>query len=250
MFLFKYRPFDAFTESIIRDKALFFASPKQLNDPFDCHIIPEVDCTMDEWRAFCESSVDKFYTGPAQGRQIHLDLLIEKWKKNPAEIRDILLYSARDAMGVCCFSRTATNLLMWAHYADSHRGVCLVFRLGQVAYSNDPLVTIEPVRYEEEYPRINIAHAGIESTLDTMLLTKSKVWAYEQEWRAFYPGASTLHPLKTYHLWGVIMGLGISNEQKENLIEIAKRERMGLSIATRNPNAFGISAEVIRLPEY
>jgi hypothetical protein len=36
-------------------------------------------------------------------------------------IRDV------DRAGVACFSALPDDLLMWAHYADKHRGVCLKF---------------------------------------------------------------------------------------------------------------------------
>ena len=32
-------------------------------------------------------------------------------------------------LGLLCFSRSWTNPLLWAHYADKHRGICLGFDL-------------------------------------------------------------------------------------------------------------------------
>ena len=31
--------------------------------------------------------------------------------------------------GIACFLSNCDNLLMWAHYADSHKGVCLKFNI-------------------------------------------------------------------------------------------------------------------------
>lgn len=48
---------------------------------------------------------------------------------------------------VCCFSKNMDNYLMWSHYADGHRGVCLEWEVDQdveglkdVSYSNDDII--------------------------------------------------------------------------------------------------------------
>lgn len=33
----------------------------------------------------------------------------------------------KESTGICCFSETPTNELMWAHYADEFRGICLAY---------------------------------------------------------------------------------------------------------------------------
>lgn len=64
-------------------------------------------------------------------------------------------------------SNTLFNPVMWSHYADMHRGFCLVF---------DPLVAaLFPVRYKRERPRGFSYH-------DT-ITCKGDAWAYENEYR-------------------------------------------------------------------
>jgi len=46
--------------------------------------------------------------------------------------------------GVLCFSRSWNNVLMWSHYADRHKGICLGFdvldeRTRRVRYIETPL---------------------------------------------------------------------------------------------------------------
>jgi hypothetical protein len=93
---------------------------------------------------------------------------------------------------VCCYSKSHDNLLLWAHYADGHRGLCLEYeitewektRFMEVRYTDERPVLKSIPRYPKGHPhegklRINIAREGAIS------LTKSEAWAYEMEVRSF-----------------------------------------------------------------
>jgi len=94
-------------------------------------------------------------------------------------------------MRVCCFSKSHDNLLLWAHYADSHRGLCLEYEVteeqskGQfmeVRYTDDlPVVESIPRmplgRPQEGALAINVSREG------AIFLTKGAAWAYEMECR-------------------------------------------------------------------
>jgi hypothetical protein len=62
---------------------------------------------------------------------------------------------------------------MWAHYTDSHTGICLEFDALAT-----PFVHAAEVLYRRTYPEFDITKPGYEP-----LITKSDVWAYEHEWR-------------------------------------------------------------------
>ena len=84
--------------------------------------------------------------------------------------------------GIICFSRNWQNPVLWSHYADKHRGVCLGFEvpdehLLRVIYSDDRLANDVL-----EWP------SGGEQRLDlvTKLLSlKFRHWEYEDEVRLF-----------------------------------------------------------------
>ncbi|MDO4332786.1 MAG: DUF2971 domain-containing protein [Eubacteriales bacterium] len=75
---------------------------------------------------------------------------------------------------IACFSERPDSLLMWGHYANNHRGICVGYDLKKLIENYDCL----PVIYEEELPQ-NINNAHI--LKDT--LTKYRDWEYEKEWR-------------------------------------------------------------------
>jgi hypothetical protein len=79
--------------------------------------------------------------------------------------------------GVLCFSECKTDVLLWAHYADRHKGICLGFDVsgGQAKFGR--------VQYMKErfpFPK----NLDIEFSWK-LLSTKFQAWEYEKEWRAF-----------------------------------------------------------------
>jgi hypothetical protein len=96
------------------------------------------------------------------------------------EFKKILEFEG-DKLGVLCLSEKPDDILMWAHYADRHRGFCLQFdKAGLISWR-----FCAPVKYQKLYPTF---HKFIplmeESRIDRLfLLTKSDHWKYEREWR-------------------------------------------------------------------
>ena len=96
-----------------------------------------------------------------------------------------------------CLSHTCNNILMWAHYADEHRGFVVGLDEGHAffqstAYYYDPpwgkqelnapgFGTLRDVSYKKERPNID---RGDNIPLDSFF-TKSTDWSYEKEVRIY-----------------------------------------------------------------
>src|SRR6185503_18265527 len=82
-----------------------------------------------------------------------------------------------------CVAERADDLLMWAHYGDCHRGVCIGFaRDSEGTFGR----TVLPVEYREDYPRLTAANFDPSmnpNSFDQLWLTKAAAWRYEREWR-------------------------------------------------------------------
>lgn len=86
--------------------------------------------------------------------------------------------------GLMCFSDNWRSPVMWAHYADKHRGMCLGF---DVPHEEENRL-ISPVQYNIERLQFALDRTkdmyGIDGDfIRALMFTKSKEWAYEQEWR-------------------------------------------------------------------
>jgi hypothetical protein len=78
---------------------------------------------------------------------------------------------------VYCLGPDCTNLLMWSHYSEDHKGIALEFSL-----RNDVMCSALECQYHEELPLFPIDRGDDEQHL-TVLLAKSHVWKYEREFR-------------------------------------------------------------------
>lgn len=104
-----------------------------------------------------------------------------EWRDHKKAVVDFQK-TTNETIGLLCFSGDWTSPVLWSHYADKHRGICLGFNL--------TLARAQRVRYEAE--RIGIARlsqgVSIDEALESLLLcTKFKEWEYEEEWRVILP---------------------------------------------------------------
>jgi hypothetical protein len=106
--LFKFRRVDKNLVKSLVSSELWYASPETLNDPFDCQI--------DLRKSFANAA-----TRAASPRKeqflaaLNSANLLENWTQKFKSV------------GVCAFSRSNDSPVMWSHYADNHKGVCLLY---------------------------------------------------------------------------------------------------------------------------
>ncbi|MFA7369250.1 MAG: DUF2971 domain-containing protein [Kiritimatiellales bacterium] len=153
------------------DGKLILSDPLSFNDPFDsklnmCHDDTEqaVAKEMEEKRGSNLSYIQNENSCRAE---------LESRRENV--FKDYRMF---------CFSENWDSLLMWAHYARSHKGLCLKIRVDPDALSR-PKDILSPVRYTTHYPEISGEDIAVKNddALKTLLLTKSVDWLYEKEWR-------------------------------------------------------------------
>ncbi len=82
-----------------------------------------------------------------------------------------------DRYRVYCLGPDVNNLLMWAHYADRHRGICLEFKV-----KNLTMCGALEVQYFPQFPMTRQYSKDLDENL-LPLLAKGDHWKYEQEYR-------------------------------------------------------------------
>lgn len=169
---------------ILRDNEIYFSRPSDFNDPWDCRPFFNIDLLNDpgevqkhiDWAVrVCrqDGRMSEADIGRMREALNERDLLEEKIRQVTIETQQAVLKRYR----VYCLCPDVQNSLMWAHYADSHRGVCLEFNV-----RNDVICGALQVQYSLDFPMTN--QYSVEPAENLLpLLVKSKVWAYEQEWR-------------------------------------------------------------------
>lgn len=193
-------------------------------------------------------------------QMIHLsanNMMNDVFEGLPEVERDVPYQQFRylyDLAYMCCMTEDNDNLLMWSHYADSHRGFCIEYDLKRL--QDDPykiLSHIFPVVYGDKRLPKRSAHNLLESCkllknaieenssydgLDSMdnilplVLYKSNEWGYEKEWRIVYTKMQ-MYEENDEELYrgtipfrcisGVYLGCYIDPEIKKNIMEICER---------------------------
>ncbi len=125
--------------------------------------------------------------------------------------------------GVLCFSKTWGNPVLWSHYGDKHRGICLGLEICE-----EDRAKAYPAQYTKNRRLIDFELSPhntpneLNGLVRGMLLTKYKDWAYENEVRMFEPvDDSEKFSFKTLdnklQLKEVILGARCSDETKEQI---------------------------------
>lgn len=77
---------------------------------------------------------------------------------------------------MCCLSQSNSDVLMWAHYGDRHKGLCVEVEV------QDTNVSKHKISYVKELPQLE-GEIDINSALIQIMSHKLLPWQYEQEVR-------------------------------------------------------------------
>jgi hypothetical protein len=130
------------------------------------------------------------------------------------------IFGEKEALGICSFSETNDHELMWAHYADQFRGICVEYNLPSLLSTLDGNVDFVRLFYNEQVHRISTKTAVDEQIAKKILSNKNYRWLYEREWRLLAPRTGRL-ALGTYGCIScVYLGHQIDLVKKERLLEV------------------------------
>lgn len=242
--LYKYRSLEKIEGDRVRDtfakSTLYFPSPAQFNDPFDCKIELNLDGSNGEWKNFIGKKLKLFRPNlsPAK-RLIETNRIIQSgsYKKLDSAI------STRAAMkvGLYCLSAVNNDILMWSHYSNAHRGICIGFRAGP-----DDLFfrRSQKVHYSPIYPLTRIFDSN-EQRFTTAMLTKSEHWSYENEYRVIETQGPGTYTFPEELLVEVILGCEISDNDRQSVTvwAEARSPRPKLLLARKKEREFGLKIE-------
>jgi Protein of unknown function (DUF2971) len=220
--LYKYQPYNVQTLDNLQNRKIWFSKTASFNDPFDGstgYNIKRVTAT--NWQALAEH----WREGPSWGRPDFDKIYLTNGKPNAA-FKAILMESfiqARQSVmdrlkeiGVACFSESVDDFLMWSHYADGHRGFCLEF---DTRYP--PFQWAQQVQYSDFYPLVDIAallFEGDKYDPGPLLITKSRHWSYEKEWRTLHEEGNIEFEIDVAALTGIYFGCSIPDVHKQTIL--------------------------------
>ena len=204
-FLYKYRDVSSAIQ-FLKDQSIYFSNFKEFNDPFESSANYIVDFTPQQYYDFFISTGFNIISAKEVARQI---------ASGKIDGKDVLRNATEEALssiGYFCMTARPDNLLMWAHYADCHRGVCLKF---DILEDLDSFLVPVPIEYNSEY----IDFDTLNSNIVELIRRKSCDWAYEQEYRIIKPDMHGLMKVNRRALKEIIFGCRIKENEKETIMK-------------------------------
>lgn len=182
--LYKYRvlcgkdgSLNEFTKKLLFSGQIYLSDFESLNDPFEGQIVPQ-------YKGITKEKVLNLY--PCLKDMPDFDDI--DWQSDSviSYIREIFTPKIKENLkkyGVFCASSDCNNDLLWAHYADSHKGVCIGFDAKKLEeISGYKILHVCP---HNKRPEVEFSNNGshYEEYIVKMLTTKSSAWEYEHEYR-------------------------------------------------------------------
>lgn len=169
--LYKYtalKVIDRIAEVVVGNK-IFFSSPFDFNDPFDCRpriTVGDTEAEQKAARRWLEAVMAKRLGLDRAARRIQARETLKKLEGNDDFTEDYKALLGR--AGVYCVSAKKDHLLMWSHYSASHTGVCLAYS----TTNNGFFSGAAKVHYQSNYPIVKLFQQKVDWGRQSML-TKS-----------------------------------------------------------------------------
>jgi hypothetical protein len=192
MYLYRYQPINKLTLSNLSKRKNWVADPMEFNDPFEFHLKEEVGINH------------------RNNKKIKF---VERYE-NSLKIKKLI-----STFGVVCYSSFYDRKLLWSHYADSHRGMCLVFDIPK-EFIQKGFVKVD-YGHETPFAHFNVDEADNWSSLLKIVRTKSIDWEYEEEYRQVFT-KKNVHENYPGKLIEIIFGCQTSRNDIDLVFDIIK----------------------------
>jgi len=170
--VYHYSDFEIGVEKIILNNTLKFSSPNEFNDPFDCNE------DLLKLRITKESAIKQIKDSKQKLTRNERTRLIKKIT-NPNTVSSKMKETKKDYK-LACFSEKSDETLMWSHYANKHRGICIGFSFPH-QYTGKFILC--PIKYLKKIEKLD-GDSETAKVILYWLTTKSERWSYENEIRA------------------------------------------------------------------
>ena len=272
--LFKYTKAE-YIDSILRGGGMLkLTAPSSFNDPNDCYFGISEENLARSYRmllnvAFiCEYKNDPEYAKNKTFKNAYeltkksvyvshvyrenpaINLIIKKYLEPRKELSDYfqkhkiqfdetytkIIDTLRERSLIASLTKDNLNMLMWSHYADSHKGICVEYEfddengLADVVYSDEKnnfdLYTVMRYIIPAQYFGVKTTNENDPKCVNACylpFLRKTKVWSYEHEVRMIFSLNENSKIVNYDGIWfypnvkvkSIFLGCKISKENKE-----------------------------------
>lgn len=252
---YKYRSINGdegkWAERTVLHNEIYFSPASSFNDPFDLRPAFSLQSTPDRQREDFLRMSRKFEPHLTEDERVaEADRVMATSMSavdiggTTAVIQFIHSQFMSTNVGVFCVSTKPDDILMWSHYADSHRGICIEFdgMLSLMAHA-------QKVQYSRDRVPINPYEDSQEAMMRKALLSKSEQWSYECEWRLIrYQGGPGVVQFRPANLTGIIIGALASTSTVDTVMTWARQRSIPVSLyqSSVSPKKFELQLASMR----
>jgi Protein of unknown function (DUF2971) len=234
--LYKYKSFGVNCLRLLSEAEVYYANPQSFNDPLDCDPSILIDTDLASLEKLYYKMLVTFKGKEKTTRSLrnhrYMSMAFGDYKTDSEaqnyyiqslgdDIKNILVLEM-NVSGVLSLSEKWNCPLMWSHYADEHRGVCIEYD-----QTNTACGIIKPVSYNR--PRsIKISElidwkifksALAEKNIqDTYYFAKASQWRYEREWRVIN-SSNGVNP-SPFRITGIYFGMRCDSAVQTSVVKL------------------------------
>lgn len=209
--LYKYRPLNDFSLENLETETFYMSKISDLNDPFefypslnyeeqflktisDPHLrkqtfektglnitdedIRKIKSSKDWYETFEKICKEKGFIS-SKSKEQYYEEFISGWFNDINE--------ARKHLRIISFSAKNNSPIMWSHYSDCHKGICIEYDTKEIILKN-PLLPVTYSNMLYKMPDFEDVDAKTQDlAIFKSFLIKAKNWDYEDEWRIVIP---------------------------------------------------------------
>jgi hypothetical protein len=231
--LYKYRSWnEPYNRRLLTDSEVYLASADQFNDPFDAalpfkyrkaDLTPEniylklLETGRRQWDGISETVLqqrcfERQFSGDFESGAY--------WQNEFSSFKKML----NDSFGILSLTSNSDNLLMWSHYADSHRGFCVGLDRNIVFERCGGLIRKVDYPLDDSLPEIPLFEDSLHA-LSVLITTKSQHWTYENEYRIVnFKKSREVVKLPEDAILEIILGCKMPDTDKIAIHEIARKK--------------------------
>ena len=243
--------------SYLREGFLRFSPISEFNDPFEMR--PCIDSLGTP--AQVEETIQEIMDELGESSLEVKAALIHQAETETLPLLRVRAHQDLSTLGILSLVKDCPHdLLMWAHYADSHQGCVLEFDGSHEWFKtkhgrnpHDLLGVPREVRYLPTRPQVSLLGLGRDD-----LLVKAECWQYEHEWRILlnlrdcttqtHEGREVtgLFPVPLEALTNVYLGVNVDPQTRDQFLALLPRgHRVGLFQFLLDESDFALVARQI-----
>lgn len=225
--IYKYKTVNEHLYEALSKNKIYAPNRKTLNDPFD-----EIFYVKESGRSTKYQSliniVKKVYKYKFEKEDNNT--LAEFFRENKINLVDFIeqygedidpesyLRYISDSYGVVALTPLINSNLMWAHYGNAHKGICIEYKYDEVSFSKKHKDSLFEINYIEKFPSFNLKEYLGENIVEFFNF-KSIEWEYEKEIRFITPNGNSLVELDL-RINAIYFGINIEEISVKKIYEI------------------------------